>query len=118
MAKKNRWVVDNPFNFSLNKKRYGGVQQRDAVSRADMRKFLDFVRTDRHFQKYFNGIFILFNTGLRISEFCGLIPEDIDFTEHTSSYRVGINNFNNENIRYFMIPIPIRTSTGTVLNIE
>lgn len=87
MAKKNRWVVDNPFNFSLNKKRYGGVQQRDAVSRADMRKFLDFVRTDRHFQKYFNGIFILFNTGLRISEFCGLIPEDIDFTEHVIHVR-------------------------------
>ena len=28
------------------------------------------------------------------------------------------NNFNNENIRYFMIPIPIQTSTGTVLNID
>lgn len=43
----------------------------------------------------------------------------IDFSLlYTSSYRVGINNFNNENIRYFMIPIPIRTSTGTVLNIE
>lgn len=43
----------------------------------------------------------------------------IDFSLlYTSFYRVGINNFNNENIRCFMIPISIRTSTGTVLNIE
>ena len=43
----------------------------------------------------------------------------IDFSLlYTSFYRVGSNNFNNENIRYFMIPIPIRTSTGMVLNIK
>lgn len=40
----------------------------------------------------------------------------IDFSLlYTSTCRVGVNNFNNENIRYFMIPIPIRTSTGIVL---
>ena len=71
MAKKNRWVVDNPFTFSLNKKRYGGVQQRDAGFKSRYAEVLGFRKTDRHFQKYFNGIFILFNTGLRISEFCG-----------------------------------------------
>lgn len=81
-AKKNRWIYDNPFNFSLNKKRYGGTKTRDAISKADMRRFLDFVRTDKHFSKYFNGIYILFNTGLRISEFCGLAMDDIDFANH------------------------------------
>lgn len=66
----------------MNKKRYGGTKTRDAISKADMRRFLDFVRTDKHFSKYFNGIYILFNTGLRISEFCGLAMDDIDFANH------------------------------------
>ena len=81
-AKKNRWIYDNPFDFSLSKKAYGGTKTRDALSRDDMRRFLDFVRTDKHFCKYFNGFYILFNTGLRISEFVGLTIDDIDFNEH------------------------------------
>lgn len=32
-------------------------------------------------QKYYNGMFILFKTGLRISEFCGLTVKDIDLQE-------------------------------------
>ena len=32
-----------------------------------------------HFKKYYEGVYILFNTGLRISEFEGLTKSDIDF---------------------------------------
>lgn len=32
-----------------------------------------------HFKKYYDGIYILFYTGLRISEFVGLTKSDIDF---------------------------------------
>ena len=42
-AKKNRWVVDNPFDFSMAKKAYGGTKMRDALSRDDMRRFLNYV---------------------------------------------------------------------------
>lgn len=83
MAKKNHWVRDNPFDFQMLKKRYGGTKTREALSRADMRKFLDFVRFDKHFRIYFDGMYILFNTGLRISEFCGLTIDDLDFRNHT-----------------------------------
>ena len=82
MAKKSKWITDNPFDFSLNKKRYGGTRTRDAISKSDMKRFLDFARTDKHFSKYFYGFYILFNTGLRISEFCGLTEDDIDFEKH------------------------------------
>lgn len=84
MAKKNQWVSMNPFDFPMLKKRYGGQKTRDAMSRKDMRRFLDFVRTDKHFSIYFDGVYILFNTGLRISEFCGLSinEDDIDFNKH------------------------------------
>ena len=83
MAKKNHWVRDNPFDFQMLKKRYGGTKTREALSRSDMRKFLDFVRYDKHFRIYFDGMYILFNTGLRISEFCGLTVDDLDFNGHT-----------------------------------
>ena len=56
---------------------------REAISRAEERKFLRFVKEDSHFCRYYEGIYILFKTGLRISEFCGLTISDIDFKEHT-----------------------------------
>ena len=37
------------------------------------------MKEDSHFSKYYDGIYILFHTGLRISEFCGLTKADIDF---------------------------------------
>ena len=51
---------------------------REAISRAEERKFLRFVKEDPHFCRYYEGIYILFKTGLRISEFCGLTISDIE----------------------------------------
>lgn len=42
-------------------------------------RWIKFVREDSHFSRYYDGIFILFNTGLRISEFVGLTKVDVDF---------------------------------------
>ena len=56
---------------------------KEAISRAQERKFLRFVKEDPHFCRYYEGIYILFKTGLRISEFGGLTISDIDFKEHT-----------------------------------
>ena len=56
---------------------------REAISRAEERKFLRFVKEDPHFCRYYERIYMSFKTGLRISEFCGLTISDIDFKEHT-----------------------------------
>ena len=53
--------------------------RREAVTRKQEREFLRFIKEDAHFCKYYDAIFILFNTGLRISEFCGLTKSDLDF---------------------------------------
>ncbi|MDY3920324.1 MAG: site-specific integrase, partial [Candidatus Limivivens sp.] len=58
---------------------YNDSVTREALTRDQERKFLKFVREDAHFQKYYDGIYILLNTGLRISEFVGLTKADIDF---------------------------------------
>lgn len=111
MAKKNRWVYDNPFDFPLAKKSYGGTKTRDALTRADMRRFLDFVRTDKHFNRYFNGIYILFNTGLRISEFCGLTIDDIDFEEHVIHVKRQLIRLHDGDKMYYYIEEP-KTDNG------
>lgn len=41
--------------------------------------YLKFVKEDEHFCQYYEVINILFYTGLRISEFCGLTIPDIEF---------------------------------------
>ena len=48
-----------------------------------MRKFLKFVHDDVVYCKYYEVVYILFHTGMRISEFCGLTLKDIDFEKMT-----------------------------------
>lgn len=43
-----------------------------------MRKFLKFIHDDNVYCKYFEVVYILFHTGLRIAEFCGLTLRDVD----------------------------------------
>lgn len=71
----------NPFGFELMTVIYNDSITREAITREQERKFLKFVEEDKHFRKYYDGIYILFNTGLRISEFVGLTKSDIDFKE-------------------------------------
>lgn len=72
-------IRKNPFSFELSTVIYNDSVTREALSRKEERKFLNFVKGDRYFAKYYDGIYILFNTGLRISEFVGLTKSDIDF---------------------------------------
>lgn len=52
---------------------------REALTSKQERRFLDFIRGDSHYSRYYDAFYILLNTGLRISEFCGLTVGDIDF---------------------------------------
>ena len=79
MAMDDDLIRKNPFGFELVTVVYNDSVTREALSREQERKFLKFVQEDRHFCKYYDGIYILFNTGLRISEFVGLTKADIDF---------------------------------------
>ena len=44
---------------------------------------MEFVKNDKHFSRYYEGIYILFKTGLRISEFVGLTLADLDMKNRT-----------------------------------
>lgn len=83
MALEDEIISYNPFAFELGKLLINDSVRREALTKKQERIFLDFVANDKHFSKYYEGIYILFNTGLRISEFCGLTISDIDFKKHT-----------------------------------
>ncbi len=79
MAMDDDLIRRNPFEFQLNTVVVNDSVTREAISRKQEKQFLEFIRNDKHFCRYYDGIYILFHTGLRISEFVGLTISDIDF---------------------------------------
>jgi len=79
MAVEDDLLQKNPFCFELHTVLVNDSKTRNAITRKQERDFLSYVKEDKHFSKYYEGFFILFNTGLRISEFCALTPADVDF---------------------------------------
>ena len=81
MAVDDNIIQKNPFGFQLAGVVVNDSVTREAITRDQMRKFLKFVHDDAVYCKYYEVVYILFHTGLRISEFCGLTVRDIDL-EH------------------------------------
>lgn len=102
-------IVKNPFDFELSSVIVNDSVKREALSRKDERRFLDFIKHDRHFSRYYDGVYILFKTGLRISEFCGLTMQDIDFDEKT--IKIDHQLQRTSDMRYSIVPT--KTNAGT-----
>ena len=83
MAVEDDIIPKNPFNFELATILINDAVSREAVSPAVEAGFLEFIKNDKYFRKYYEGIYILFKTGLRISEFCGLTISDVDFKNNS-----------------------------------
>lgn len=73
----------NPFEFMLATVVVNDSVTREAITRKEERAFLDFVKNDKHYSKYYDGMYILFKTGMRISEFVGLTIKDVDLENRT-----------------------------------
>ena len=82
MALEDDLIRRNPFDFELATVVVNDSVTREALTREQERKYLQFVKQDKHFSRYYEAIFILFHTGLRISEFVGLTIKNIDFKHH------------------------------------
>ena len=79
MAVDDDLIRKNPFGFELASVVVNDSVTREAITRKQERDLLKFIKDDKHFSRYYDAIFILFHTGLRISEFCGLTISDIEF---------------------------------------
>ena len=78
MAVDDDCLVKNPFGFALAGVVINDSVTREAITKMQMKKFLKFVHDDVCYCKYYEVVYILFHTGIRISEFCGLTIKDID----------------------------------------
>jgi len=79
MAVDDDLINKNPFEFQLATVVVNDSVTREVITRKQQREFLRFIKADKHFCKYYDGIYILFHTGLRVSEFVGLTINDIEF---------------------------------------
>jgi len=77
MAFDDELIRRNPFDFELASVIVNDSVTREAITRDEERRYLEFVKQDKHFGQYYEGIFILFNTGLRISEFVGVLASSV-----------------------------------------
>ncbi len=76
-------IVKNPFGFQLATVLGNDSVTRKAITKDQMRKFLKFIHDNVAYCKYYEVVYILFHTGMRISEFCGLTLRDIDLEKKT-----------------------------------
>lgn len=79
LLKKEEFAYRHVEDIKLSDAKIFLSRKRQALSEKDQERFLDFVKNDPHYSRYYDGFFILFKTGLRISEFCGLTVRDLDF---------------------------------------
>lgn len=87
MAVDDDLIRKNPFAFSMNTVVFNDSVTRTALTHSQEKALLDFVKNDAHCSRYYDGICILFRTGMRISEFTGLTIRDIDMKKR----RININ---------------------------
>ena len=69
----------NPFDFIITKYVPNDSQKRDALTPEETSTWMDFIKNDRAYCKYYDEFIVLLGTGMRVSEFCGLTKKDIDF---------------------------------------
>ncbi len=79
MAVTDNLVRKNPFSWSLSDVLKDDTVHKQALTKEQVEKLLTFVKNDEVYKRHYNAIVVLLNTGLRISELCGLTDNDIDF---------------------------------------
>ena len=109
MAVDDDLIRKNPFEFQLATVVVNDSVTREAITRKQERAFLEFVKGDKHFSRYYDGIYILFKTGLRISEFVGLTLADLDMKNRKISVNHQLQR--KRNMEYIIEDT--KTSSGT-----
>ena len=72
-------VRKNPFAFKLTDAVVNDSEQRIALTDEQLEIWMDFIKNDNTYCKYYDEFVVLLETGMRVSEFCGLTKKDLDF---------------------------------------
>lgn len=80
MAVEDRINAYNPFSFPLKKLNIKDDSRKViAMTEDDESEFMEFLKNDKTYSKYYDECVVLLETGLRVSELYGLTFKDIDF---------------------------------------
>ena len=69
----------NPFEFKLSDVVKNDSQKRIALTQEQTDTFMNFIKGDKHFCCYYDEFVVLLETGMRVSELCGLTKQQLDF---------------------------------------
>lgn len=83
MAYRDDLIRKNPFNFALCYVLTPDEKERIPLSLEEQNSLLDFLQKDKNCNKYYNEVYTLLYTGLRVSELCGLTVDCLDFDNMT-----------------------------------
>ena len=72
-------VRKNPFEFALKTVLHDDTEERAALTEEQEKQLLEYILNTERYRPYYDAILLLLRTGLRISEFCGLTVNDLDF---------------------------------------
>ena len=79
MAVQDDCLRKNPFDFQINEVINDDTVPKVPLTPTQENELLDFMQNDPVYVKYYDEVVILLETGLRISELCGLTPADLNF---------------------------------------
>ena len=74
-------IRKNPFDFKLVDVVPNDSQKRIALTDEQQEIWMNFIREDKTYSKYYDEFVVLLGTGMLVSEFCGLTKDDLQFSE-------------------------------------
>lgn len=101
----NDYIAKNPFRRITTDKR--DSKKMEAIPVADMKRFLDFCSKDPNSKHCYDMIYILFWTGLRASELCGLTLDNIDMENRIIQVEKQLQVLNHKHV-----VLPTKTTNG------
>lgn len=72
-------IRKNPFDFKITDVVPNNSKKREALTEDEQIEWLSFIKNDKTYCKYYDEFVVLPNTGMRVSEFCGLTSKNLDF---------------------------------------
>ena len=74
-------IRKNVFDFRLCDIVPNDSKKRIALTPKQQDIWMNFIRNDKSYSKYYDEFVVLLGTGMRVSEFCGLTKSDLDFEQ-------------------------------------
>ena len=128
MAVEDDLLDRNPFDFMFEGVVLNDMKRIGALTAPEEKRFLDFVRGDEYFKRHYDMFILLLNTGMRISEMCGLSVKDVNLEQGYIEVSRTLNRYGKKyivgttktlsGIRRIPMSKVVRNSLGRILRIR